>query len=198
MSLLNIKDRKIKKILTISPLYGNTQKLQKIFDLYAHYDLIILNGNITYPYDQRIFDKNKDIINNMLQSKKVIYNIGNLDYKISLTEEAVRSWLKGKPNLINLSFAKGTNLVITSGGINPNMNSLCNTVETSFVNKIHGKLWHKTYGGKFGYVISNMPLIAKPPSFYMYSARIGTPYNNNFIAYGQEADENGLLNNIEL
>jgi predicted phosphodiesterase len=198
MTILNIKNKNLKKILVTGPVFDKTEKIANINNYLSNYDLIIINGNISFPFNNTLFKYRIDIVEQLMSTNKVIYNIGNLDYKLSLTEPCVRDWIKGKPNVINLTFKNGYRIIITNGGINNKINYLINNIECSFVNYIDDKSWHELYNGKFGYVISNMPLSNGPPDFYTYSARIGTEYNKDMIIYGQEIGLNGLLDTIEI
>lgn len=198
MKTLSIRNNKIKKILVVGPLYDNTNKLKNIKNYINQYDLIVLNGNISFPFNNFDFKNRIKLIDELLATNKIIYNIGNLDYKISLDEECVAEWLKDKPNVINLNFDRGANIIITNGGISDTIKNLYNNLEASFVNLINNKPWHELYDGRFGRVISNLPL-DDSPSFYNYSARIGTKYSaNNTKVYAQEVSSKGLLNTIEV
>ena len=178
--------------------FDKVDKLSKIERYVPSYDLIVINGNISYPFSENGFKERVSILDNLMSTNKVIYNIGNLDYKLSLTQPAIREWLKDKPNVINLTFKNGYKINIINGGVNNKINNLINNIECTFINYINGQSWHELYNGKFGYIISNMPLNNELPKFYAHSARIGTAYKNDMIIYGQEVGLNGLLNTIEI
>lgn len=192
MALLTVENKN--KLLIVGPLYNNINALDKVLDSINEYDLVILNGNMSYPFNKDEFKYKCDKIKDSLASGKLIYNIGDLDYKLSLSEPAVQAWIQGKPNVINIKFPRGINFLIVSGGILPDMTrqSLSNNIECSFVNTN----WHKTYNNKFGYVISNHPLIKEKPTFYVYSSRIGLPYEENGSIYGHIIDQYGVLESI--
>jgi hypothetical protein len=181
----NIKN----KVLIVGPIYDKLNKLSNV--IIDNYDLIILNGNVSYPNDN--VENRINVIEELIKTNKVIYNLGNFDLKNNL------NWFKNKPNVVIIEFARGTKLIITSGGITPQMksNKLMNDLETTFVSNIDNKPWHDSYNGSHGYVISNNPLTNKYPQFYNYSAQIGNTYESGKV-YAQEADANGLLQTIAL
>ena len=189
--------KKLNKILVVSPIYNKIDKLEKIISLSNNYDLTILNGNICYPYDETANERIK-IIDNLLKEERIIYVVGDMDYKVMLNNEKVRDWIEDKPNVVKVTFKRGTNILITCGGVLPYMNAenISNNIEVSFVNYINGKPWHLKYGGRLDYVISNNPVSSKDPEFFNYSARIGSEYGENVKIYGQVANGNGLQETI--
>ena len=191
MTLLNFKN--LDKVLIIGPVYDQGHILKKCYDLLPKYDLIVFNGNLTYPLDQFKTNFRLQAMSDLLKTGKVIYNISGLDYKLSVESPQVAAWLNNKPNAVKIQFNRGTCALVVSGGITPKMKEnkdLLDNLELSFVNNINEKPWHYSYNGRFGYVISNN-LISNEPQFFNYSAQIGIQYNENKV-FGQEVYENGL------
>jgi hypothetical protein len=185
-------EKNVQNVLVIGPIYDKIDKLNKIFDFIKKYDLIVINGNICFPNDEKIQDRIA-IVEQLLQTNKVIYNVGNFDYQCMLTNNIVKKWIDDKPNVVGVKFVRGTRLIIVSGGLVPNMTweDLQGNLKISFVSEVDDMPWHLKYNGKLGYVISNNPLKNGPPEFFNYSARIGTKSENPRV-YGQEVNENGL------
>lgn len=194
------------KILIIGSVYDKFIDISNLLDKYQY---IIYNGNICYPFN----DLNKvyqriDYINNLYQTKKVIYNLGNYDLKLlsflleNNSNHDLIKWILSKSNLISIKFEKGTSALIINGGVLPeniNINSLENNIEISFLSYINDEPWHNFYNGRFGYIISNNPLNNDKPIFYNYSMQLGTKYDqNNTKIYAQEIDGFGLKETILL
>lgn len=193
-----------RKILVVGPIYGKIEKLSKLESMLPNYEYVIFNGNLYYPFMK--LEKLQECINKIksFNSQKIIYNLGN--YDLMLTEgllvpipDEISNWYINQPNIIMCDFVNHNRIIITSGGITPQMNrdKLLDNLESSFVNKINGIPWHELYGGAFGYIISNNPLTMKYPKFYNYSAQIGTEPQSE-IVYAQEADQFGLKETISL
>jgi hypothetical protein len=191
------------KILIISPIYDKIDKLQNAINLIPRYDLVIFNGNLCYPHNDSQIQERIALLNTALSTNKVLYNLGNEDLLLlkSTNNPEIKSWLETKPNVIIIEFVRGTYLIITSGGVTPQMRDradLFDNMETSFVSKFRDKPWHEWYQGRLGYIISNNPLTFQEPQFYNYSAQIGNAYGPDTQVYAQEADENGLQKTILL
>lgn len=191
------------KVLVIGSIYDRLDKLEKILELCKIYKLIILNGNLCYPFTNIVDIENRiKYITNILPSHKVIYNIGNYDLLSSIqcpTSTILSNWITVNPNVVILEFYNQTTTIITNGGITPHMtkNDLISGVETTFVSNIEGQPWHNKYYGQYGYIISNNPLSLFKPKFYPFSLQMGSLYCQNMI-YGQEVDMTGLKNTILL
>lgn len=188
--------RKIQgEILITGPIYDQTDKFHKINELKSKYQLIIINGDICYPTGNILERMNQ--VSNLCQDGKVIYNLGKNDLLESIGKES--TWFK-KPNIVIVEFANQSNLIVTNGGLTPEMNqeSIINNMEATFVNLINEKPWHQTYYGAHGYVISNNPLTDKEPEFYNYSMQIGNKYGDKNQIYAQEVNQYGLKDTILL
>jgi hypothetical protein len=175
------------KILVVGSIYDRIELLQNNQKLLDEHDLIIINGNICYPNDKLArIENNIDVVNDLMKSGKMIYNLGNQDLLLMKElEETNRNfnivkWLKSKSNVIMIEFVSQYNLIITNGGITPKMkkNDLYDNLETSFVSNIENKPWHHWYGGGYGYVISNNPLTQMEPKFYNFSLQLGNEYSS--------------------
>jgi len=138
------------------------------------------------------------LLDDLIETKKVIYNIGHLDYEVSAHEYLVSNFIKNKPNVINLIFKRGNSVIVTDGGVTAEMNIENIGIESSFVSCNNNENWHKKYNGFLGYVISNSPVSDNNPDFYHYSCRIGTKYNENMKIFAQEIETNGIKNTIIL
>lgn len=207
MTLHTLPDIK-EKILVVGSIYDKLDKLSKVNDMISNYHITIFNGNLLYPFDD--MDKIKDRIKRMddlLETGKVIYNLGNYDLKLlNILFEGreyleIQKWIITKPNVIAVDFANTSSILIMSGGVTPSINtrkSLIDNLEVSFVSCINEKPWQIYYGGGLGYIISNNPSTTCEPKFFGYSAQIGTKYSEQSEVYAQEIDQNGLKNTIKL
>lgn len=192
------------KILVVGSIYDKIDKLKNAISLKDNYDLIIINGNACYPNDNLNMVRDRvELIDQYLQTGKIIYNVGQFDlHLINKLEEndPLKKWIEERPNIILISFQNQSSLIVTSGGLTPQINkkNLYDNLELSFVSYIQNEPWHKLYGGSLGYVISNNPLTKKEPQFYNYSAQIGNIYYELTQVYAQEADQFGLKKTILL
>jgi len=182
-------------VLVISSVYDKLEKIENIKELIEKYEIVIVNGNLTYPYDNA--EKRLDVWKSeIFQQPKVIYNLGNHDFVY--TTQKKNPWLESQPNVVFIDFNNQTNTIITNGGLTPKMtkSGLLDNMETSFVNYYQDKPWHERYYGKFGYVVSNLPL-GSEPKFYSYSASIGT-IRELGKPFAQELSREGLKKTILL
>jgi hypothetical protein len=188
------------KVLVVGPIYDKIEKLQKIKEIEHNYQYIIFNGNLLYPYvntnelEERI---------KLFDNKKWLFNVGQFDLLALLNRELssnVSKWINSKPNVIIIEFINKTNLIILGGGVIPKMNKrdLLDSLEVSFVSNFNNEIWHKSYGGGYGYIISNNPLTDKEPAFYNYSMQLGNVFSPDNKVYAQEADQYGLKETILL
>lgn len=204
MSVLRLKAWK--KFLVVGPIYDKIAVLPKVEALLPNYELVIFNGNVSYPNDDIEDVKIRlGVMDRYLQPNRVVYNMGNYDFQLlkKLEDEGtfpyIRKWFKKHSNVVLVQMPY-QNIIITSGGITPKMTSeeLFDGVETSFVSKVNASPWHRWYGGAYGYVISNNPLTQEEPQYYNYSAQIGNLYSDKVQIYAQEVRENGLGDTIPL
>lgn len=199
-----VLENPISKILIVGPIYNKLDKLQRAKSLIPNYDVVIFNGNLCYPFDNlnEVTDR-INILETIIQPKKIIYNLGNYDLKLLQQLQQtnqfphIKKWLSTQNNVIMIN---SCHLIVTGGGVTPQMTrtSLLNNIETSFVSHINGKPWHTQYGGGYGYIVSNNPLTTQPPQFYNFSAQIGNLYGDKTQVYAQEADQYGLKRTILL
>lgn len=192
-----IKINNISKALVIGPIYDQIDKFKKIKEISKNYDITILNGSICHLLDNDLQNRINEL--NKILNNKIIYLNSDLDYIAMTKSNIVEDWIKNKPNIANIRFSSGTNLIVVSGGVpnNLGLDGLQSNLEISFMSRVGDTPWHYEYNGMLGYVISNNPLSDKAPEFFNYSARIGTKYNKNKI-YCQEIEEYGLKNTIML
>lgn len=204
MSVLRLKAWK--KFLVVGPIYDKIEVLPQVEAMLPNYELVIFNGNVSYPNDD--IDKVKirlGVMDRYLQPHRVIYNMGNYDFQLlkKLEDEGaepyIRKWFKKRSNVVLVQMPY-QNIIITSGGIAPKMTQeeLFDGVEASFVSKVNDSPWHRWYGGAYGYVISNNPLTQGEPQYYNYSAQIGNLYSDKVQIYAQEVQEGGLGKSIPL
>jgi len=195
------------KILIVGSIYDKLDKIEKIRTIISNYGVTIFNGNLLYPFSDINQVKNRiQIMNELLKTGKVIYNLGAYDLKLlnilNQNDEYfdVQKWIISKPNVIAIDFSSASSVLIMSGGVTPNINGrqmLNDNLEVSFVSHFNDKPWQIYYGGLMGYIISNNPNNNKP-TFYPYAAQIGSRYSDNFNVYAQEIDPSGLKDIITL
>lgn len=200
MTALIIK-KPIDKALVIGPLYDKIEKLERVREYSTDHQLIVFNGNLCYPFDDLSkVEYRLDKMNELLQDSRVIYNMGNYDYQLldklrdNPQYQKIHDWLATRCNVVIATMKSGSNLVITCGGITPQMSKhdLLNNLEISFISKINQVSWHHQYGGGIGYIISNNPLTQERPRFYNFSAQIGNSYQDKSETYIIEVGNNGL------
>ena len=198
MTALTIKNR-VKDVLVIGPLYDRIDRLQEAQKHFEDYDLVIFNGNLCFPSDNLSEVEHRIQEMSQVLSSKVIYNAGRYDLQL-LTKlrgdahDAIYNWIAMRPNVIVVHFSTGNTLIVTDGGVTPEMKlaNLSSNLETSFVSKIKDSPWHRWYGGGMGYIISNNPLTVEPPQYYNFSAQIGNVYWEKVATYAQAVTGNGL------
>ena len=194
------------KILIVGSVYDKLDKLYKIRTIIPNYGVTIFNGNLLYPFSDIKQIKNRiQIMNELLKTGKVIYNLGAYDLKLLniLNQNDdyfdVQKWITSKPNVIALDFSNTSTVLVMSGVITPHINNrkmLNDNLEVSFISRVNNKPWQVYYGGLMGYIISNNPNNSKP-TYYPYAAQIGAMYSENNV-YAQEVDPVGLKNIITL
>jgi hypothetical protein len=184
------------KILVIGSIYD---KINKLSNLDKDYDLIIVNGNICYPYDNIKQIEDRICLFQHLPNK-FIYNLGNhdLEFLAKTKSDEIKNWLSSKSNVVIINFKNQTRLIVLNGGVSPKMTKqdLDNNIEVSFISKIDNEAWHSLYGGGYGYIISNQPFTNEAPKFYKYSAQIGSLYDKDTKIYAQVVDQYGLKETI--
>ena len=204
----HIVSKNVNKVLVIGPVYDKIEKLNRVSTMIPNYDYVIFNGGLTYPNDDLSQVKQRiEQMNRLTKTGKVIYNLDAHDLQLAETlhtnpnENKLLNWIWSKPNVVIIQFTKTqSTTIVTGGGVTPKMNRsvLMDNLETSFISKIKGVSWHKTYGGTYGYIISNNPLTFKEPQFHSFSAQIGNAYGAETQVYAQEVDGFGLKKTILL
>lgn len=186
------------KVLVVGPIYNHISKLNKLLQLSQLYDFIIINGNILYPADETIDDRIGSL-SKIIDKGKFIYVNGDLDYQL-IKNINYQKWLECNPNVVFIQYKQNT-YIVTCGGVSPEMNrdTIYSSLETTFVSNIGNINWHDSYGGGYGYIISNNPLTNNPPMFYNFSVQIGNKFCGEKTAtYAQEIDEYSLKDTILL
>jgi hypothetical protein len=196
MTALTIKNFN-HKILVVGSIYDKINKLEDIKKIEHNYNLIIIAGNILYPFKKA---EELEFRIKLFNNSKYHYVIGSYDLKVlsSNLSTTINNWIISQPNAIIVEFINQTRLIVINGGITPQINktNFNDSLEISFVSNIEKKPWHQFYGGGFGYIISNNPLTNEKPVFYNYSAQIGNIYENVLNTYAQEIDQYGLKKTI--
>ncbi|CAM6006398.1 unnamed protein product [Sphagnum balticum] len=199
MTALTIKNR-VEDVLVIGPLYDRIDRLSEAQKHFEDYDLVIFNGNLCFPSDNLSEVEHRIQEMSQVLNSKIVYNVGRYDLQL-LTKlrrdgihDAICSWIAPRPNVIIVPFRTGNTLIVTDGGVTPEMKlaDLSSNLETSFVSKIKDSSWHRWYGGGMGYIISNNPLTTKPPQYYNFSAQIGNVYCEKVLTYAQAVTGPGL------
>lgn len=186
------------RILIVGPIYNQINKFNKLLYLSQLYEFIIINGNALYPIDDSFNDRFK-AINEMLNTGKFVYVNGNYDYQL-IKDNVYQKWIENNPNVVFVQYPQNS-YIITCGGVTPEMNReiLFDNLETSFISYINNESWHYSYGGGYGYIISNNPLTNSKPAFHQFSAQIGNKFSGDKTCiYAQEVDQYGLKDTILL
>lgn len=204
MTALTIKHR-VEDVLIIGPLYDRIDRISEAQKHFEDYDLVIFNGNLCFPSEDLSEVEHRIQEMNKVLSPKVIYNVGRYDLQLLAklrggTNDSICDWITPRPNVIIVPFRTGNTLIVTDGGVTPEMklSDLSSNLETSFVSKIKNSPWHRWYGGGMGYIISNNPLTAEPPQYYNFSAQIGNVYWEKVTTYAQAVTGNGLGTSFSL
>jgi hypothetical protein len=190
-----------KKVLIVGPIYDKIEILQSQKKLWDKQELIIFNGNLCYPNDNLDqVEKRIEIVEDLIQSSKVIYNLGDQDLLLlrrldqNRQYPKIRNWLQNKSNVVIIKYLSQTQFIITNGGVLPTMQQkdLHHNFETSFISKIDGQPWHDKYGGNYGYIISNNPLTHESPQYHNFSLQLGNIYHEKNLTYAAQMGQYGI------
>ncbi len=192
------------RILVISRI-NDKEVLPKIEKISKNYQMTILNGGISSS--KELFSQVKSLFE---RESRFAYCLSSDDLLLADREKTANlstqersplgmgEWLSSRPNVFILEFANGTRTIILNGGISPKMgrrDDLLNNLEVSFISHFNSKPWHQSYGGKLGYVISNLPtLVQEEPKFHPFSCQMGHTQN----VFAQEVLPEGLGQTILL
>jgi hypothetical protein len=191
----------LQKVLVVGPIYDKIEAVQSQQKILNEQDLIIFNGNLCYPNNNlEEVEARIKIMEKFIQTGKVIYNLGNQDLLLmkQLDENnqnyRIVNWLKTKSNVVMVDLLAQSGLIITNGGVTPEMkrSDLDDDLETSFVSNIKNEPWHRWYGGGYGYIISNNPLTRESPKFYNFSMQIGNIYDEKNQTYAVQIGQYGV------
>lgn len=200
MVALTIKNYS-KKVLIVGPIYDKIEILSSQQEMWSQHELIIFNGNLCYPSDNlEDVEKRIEAIDPFLQSGRAIYNLGNQDITLlkkleeNQQKPKIVAWLKNKNNVVLIDFLMQSTIIITNGGVTPEMkrSDLQDNLETSFISNIKGLPWHHWYGGGYGYIISNNPLTQGAPKFYNFSMQLGNIQNDKSKTYAAQIGPYGI------
>jgi hypothetical protein len=190
-----------KKALVVGPIYDKIEILHSQKKLWEQQELIIFNGNLCYPNDDlNQVEKRIEIMDDLIQSGKVIYNLGDQDLLLlrrldqNRQYPKIRNWLQNKSNVVIIKYLTQTQLVITNGGVLPTMQQkdLHHNFETSFISNINNQPWHRQYGGSYGYIISNNPLTQEAPEYHNFSLQLGNVYHQKSLTYAAQVGQYGI------
>src|SRR5574339_716641 len=124
-----ILSKTARKILVVGPVYNKIDKLQKAASLIPNYDYVIFNGGLCYPnHDLSEVRQRIKQMEEITKSRKSIYNISSHDIKLAASlDEAKKDsdiiqWIWSKPNVVIIEFASQSTMIITGGGVTPQMN----------------------------------------------------------------------------
>lgn len=162
------------QLLVVGPLYNNLDKLEKIKDLTDRFDHIIINSGLLFPNLSRAEEQIAQVKETLLD-KNISYLIGRQDLMLwSELEPQSESakWILNQPNVATIKWENDYKVTVMDGGLTPDikhLSQLRDNLEVSFVVD-----WHKTYNGKFGFIITNKPLTTVKPKYYNFSVQIGT------------------------
>lgn len=188
------------KILIISPLCDQIEKIEKIQKFNDEYIIVFL-GEVCYPWDN--IDKVKyriDILDKYLKSHSAFYVLGDGDLKFKNinknNDNKINNWIDNQCLGINVTFPNSSMLTVVHGGIPPETKiwkDIISNIEIAFVKNVNNKPWHSSYDGKFGYVIS-----AHPTSNEIKKYDFSTSIDIQGQVLAQEYNENGFGQTILL
>ena len=190
-----------KKTLVVGPIYDKIEILQSHKKLWDQQELIIFNGNLCYPNDNlEQVEKRIEIMDDLIESGKVIYNLGDQDLLLlrrldqNRKNPRIKNWLQNKSNVVIIKYLMQTQFIITNGGVLPTMRQkdLHHNFETTFISNIDGQPWHHKYGGSYGYIISNNPLTQEMPQYHNFSLQLGNTYHQKSSTYAARVGQYGV------
>jgi hypothetical protein len=197
----NILRKTDEKILVISTIYDRIDLFPKIMELSENYDTVIINGGICFPENN--IEERLDKLIEITSKKNIIYNMGSVDLVCMTNGQLKRNyldWLEKQNNVCIIEYVTQTKYIIVDGGLTNNMlvKEILDDYKVSFIQNHKNKSWHLSYNGLFGYVISNKPNLDTEPTFYNYSARLGTIYQEKTEIYAQEIEKYGLKRTFKI
>lgn len=162
-------------VVIVAPIYNKIDKLVKIENIISKNTILILNGDVCYPYEniQEIENRIKTL-NAFIEKYSAYYLIGNKDL-LCLSDNKynnfIKKWIDKQKLTLTIKFNNNTITTILHGGITESMKSFedLNNLEVCFVNKIDNRLWHESYNGRFGDIISSNPNSKDGIKFFNHS-----------------------------
>ena len=189
------------KMLVIGPFYDRIEIFNLEKSILARQDLVILNSGICYSgISLKEIKQRIKVIDQFSKGHNCIYVLGKEDLllmnriRLSYDNHYVFQWFNSKNNVVIINLLGQSRIIVTNGGVTPKMTlqDLCNNIETSFVSSINGLPWHKWYGGKYGYIISNNPLTQEKPKFWNFSLQLGNILQERAMIYAAQINNYGI------
>mgnify|MGYP000933935921 CR=1 FL=1 len=172
---------KNRNVIITSPIYNN---LHKIKNLNLDNSILIINGNICYPYEN--IDEIEERIASLfeiLNNDNCYYIVGNKDllcFNENKESKLIKRLVNGRFSL-TLKFKNETMITVLNGGISENMSTFddLNNMEIAFITN-----WHEKYNGRFGNIISSKPHSNNTPNYFNFSISIDDlAYSTNNLSY---------------
>ncbi len=189
------------KILIISPICDQIEKIEKLRELKDKYIMIFL-GEVCYPWDNIDEVQHRiEIMNEFLKSTSSFYVLGDGDFtfknKNKNNSNLINDWINKQCLGINITFNSNNSLLtVVHGGIPPeskDWSDIINNMEIAFVKNIKNKPWHESYDGRFGFIVSAHPT-SDEIKIFDFSASIDVQGK----VYAQEYSESGFETTILL
>lgn len=162
-------------VIIVAPIYNKIDKLAKIENFISKNTILILNGDVCYPYENIQEIENRiSVLDAFIKKYSAHYLIGNKDLLYLSNNKYnnfIKKWVDRQKLTLTIKFNNNTTTTILHGGITKSMKSFddLNTLEVCFVDKIDNKLWHEYYNGRFGDIISSNPNSNEGIKFFNHS-----------------------------
>lgn len=190
------------RILVVGPIYDKTEKLFALNTLYQPNDILVLLGDVCYPYKNTSeVTKRLNELTTFFEGKKSYYILGDHDLifksQIATSNADAYDWLHYKLLGVRFTYKNNSSLLVIHGGLLPKhkkLDDLNNDPEVSFITEMGDKQnWHKKYDGRFGYAITSHP-VSKNNQIQIYknSTSLDTQCSKSEILAVQEFTKNGL------
>lgn len=190
------------RILAIGPLYNRMEKLFPLKLMCQPNDILIFLGDSCYPYqDTAEVVKRLNELSTFFEGKKSYYILGDHDLvfksKVATSNTDAYDWLHYKLLGVRFTYKNSSSVLLLHGGVLPThakMADLHNDLEISFVTETKDKKnWHKSYDGRFGYVISAHPSSKDDKvQIHKHSVSLDTRCHETGALAVQEFTKNGL------
>lgn len=191
------------RLLVVGPIYNRTDKLFLLDKLCKPDDRIVFLGDVSLPYKSKSeVTKRIQEIQAFSESHKSFYVLGDEDLlfmKDSYVSHAdAYDWFNQQSITIRFTYKNNSNVMVVHGGIptkNKTLESLDNDLELIFESKSSNakKKWHKTYDGRFGYVVSSHPPVQSDKAeIHNHSMSLDSQCHTKEVLLVQEVNDKGL------